>query len=119
MCRCKPKKMKPAFKSTAACPNNYDGKCGADCHSCVYGIDKSSASLSCYCEDKKTQQIVWGNLEAADLTQGECGSACKECRWSWLNSDPLESLGESGKYRCRDWQVTDFVGPTVDILEDL
>jgi len=39
MCRCKPESPLNLTMSNTQCPQNYDGKCGADCHSCVFTVD--------------------------------------------------------------------------------
>mmetsp|Transcript_14940 Transcript_14940/g.18796 ORF Transcript_14940/g.18796 Transcript_14940/m.18796 type:complete len:149 (+) Transcript_14940:3046-3492(+) len=49
MCRCKPIHTPDLTYSNEQCPNLYDGKCGADCHNCIYAIDRLTGSLSCHC----------------------------------------------------------------------
>mmetsp|Transcript_13782 Transcript_13782/g.17421 ORF Transcript_13782/g.17421 Transcript_13782/m.17421 type:complete len:146 (-) Transcript_13782:85-522(-) len=102
MCRCEPAEEVQNFVYGDACPNLYDGLCGADCHSCIEATDSSGAK-ECRCAAGEIRQVVWGVKEAGSLNAGLCGDSCKECRWSWESSDSLESIGATANYRCRNW----------------
>ena len=100
MCRCKANDLNLVYSDTS-CPNLYDGECGADCHYCVEAYD--SGTKNCHCAPGGIRQVIWGVLLADSLDAGLCGNKCKECRWSWEESDPQESFGKTANYRCRNW----------------
>ena len=102
LCRCSSEQPTLTY-SGETCPNLYDGHCGADCHSCVKATDDSTGQSGCYCAPGEIQQIVWGKLQAIYSDAVLCGDSCKECRWSWKETDALGSLGTTATYRCRDW----------------
>ena len=48
MCRCKPAELPADLAYGEACPNLYDGECGADCSSCVEATD-AAGDKTCRC----------------------------------------------------------------------
>ena len=106
MCRCKPEDVVMNFGNS--CGNNYNGLCGADCHSCHWSwpaddaLRWESADANCRCPASEIKETIFGGNCGA-LNFGECGEYCRECRWSWFADDADQWAGASATCRCRNW----------------
>lgn len=103
MCRCAPGEA-PEIKSWGEqCTNLYDGECGADCHMCKKATFVDG-TVECKCYANETRQVIWGEDLCTDPKADKCGDRCQECRFSWEESDPKASVGDTAMCRCRNWK---------------
>ena len=96
-----------------ACGNLTDGLCGLNCNSCAWSwptndpLQWSSADAACRCESgsdsgsdpSPSSDYTYGSA-CANLTDGECGSNCSSCLWSWPSNDPLQWSSADAACRC-------------------
>ena len=83
-----------------ACGSLTDGQCGQNCTSCSWSWPSNdpdqwaSADADCRCEAEgsnpspsPSNEYTYGSA-CANLTDGECGTNCNSCAWSWPSDDP-------------------------------
>ena len=105
-----------------ACGSLTDGQCGSNCNSCLWSWpindpqQWSSPDAACRCESGSSDtnpspstDYTYGNA-CDNLTDGECGSNCNSCAWSWPTNDPQQWSSPDAACRCESSGGSDNSG---------
>lgn len=97
-----------------------DDYCGTNCSSCNWSWPTndpqqwSSSDAACRCESggqdsndsSGTSDYTYGGA-CANLTDGQCGTNCSSCNWSWPTDDPQQFSSAEADCRCQSSDSND------------